>query len=148
MKAMLSLPLARQLQQAGLIWTPARNDFFVVPDRGLDETVFVLTDMTVMLEKIHGQPAISFHGVAEWALDYVMMAEVVWLPSEGQLRDLATQYLVGEPEPALTLASTTDGYRCMIQFQGKLHTFDAFGASECYGLALLHLLQHSPPPRQ
>ena len=141
MSAMLSLPLARQLKTAGLVWSPAKNDFFVVPDRGMDEMLFVCTDMTIMFEQIHGHPAITFHGVSEWALDYVMIAEVVWMPTEGQLRERIEQFLVGRSQPVLTLRSTADGYRCEIPFEGKLRAFDAFGAAECYGLALLHLLK-------
>ncbi len=138
----LSLPLAKQLKEAGLEQQLSPNDFFGVPDRGLDDSVFVCTDMTITLENIHGEPAITFHGVSEWALDHVMLTEVVWLPTEGQLRQQVAQRLLGQPEPALTLLSTPDGYRCLIQSGGQIHAFEAFGAAECYGLALLYLLQN------
>lgn len=141
--ATLTLQLAKQLKAAGLSRDLEKNDFFGVPDRGLDDTIFVCTDMTITLETIQGEPMITFHGVSEWALDHVMMTEVVWLPTEGQLRELVAQHLVGQPEPVLTLLSTTDGYRCKIHYNNKSHTFDAFGATECYALALLHLLQNS-----
>lgn len=138
---MLSLTLAQQLKAAGLTWTPAKNDFFAVPDRDLDDVVFVISDMTVLVEKLRGQLAVTFHGVTEWALDYVMIAELVWLPSEGRLRELLEQRLVGEPQPVLKLTSLSDGYRCEIQFQGQVLVFEAFGASEAYGMALLHVLR-------
>jgi hypothetical protein len=139
---MLSLTLAKDLKAAGLAWTPAPNDFFVVPDRGLDEELFVISDMTVLVELVKGQLAVTFHGTAEWALDHVLVADLVWLPTETQLRDLLEQYLLDEAEPSLRLASTADGYRCELQFRGELLSFEAFGASEAYGAGLLYVLQH------
>ncbi len=139
---MITLDLAQHLKISGLIWTPAKNDFFAIPDRELDDIVFVVSDMTVMLEKIHGRPAMTFHGAVEWALDYLFVTELVWLPTEDQLRTLLEFRLVGQPEPAMILASTADGYRCDIQFQGNILSFDAFGAGDAYGLALLYLLEN------
>lgn len=138
---MLSLTLAQKLKKAGLIWTPAKSDFFAIPDRGLDDMVFVISDMTVFVETLKGQLSVTFHGVVEWALDHIVVAELVWLPTEAQVRELLEQHLVGEPVPALTLTSTTDGYRCDIQFRGQVLAFEAFGASEAYGMALLYLLE-------
>lgn len=143
MRWLISLALARQLRTAGLEWTPARHDFFAVPDRSMDERVFVITDMTVLMEKIHGQAAITFHGVAEWALDYVMTAEAVWLPTETQLRNCLEQRLASQQQPVLRLSSTADGYCCEIKQDGRLLSFESFGASESYGQALLYLLQET-----
>lgn len=142
---MISLTLAQQLKEAGLPWTPRENDFFAIPDRNLDETVFVISDMIVLLEIMHGQQAVTFHGVVEWALDHMMIAEIVWLPTEAQLRTILEKQLLNEPEPALTLAALRDGYRCQIHFRGQALSFEAFGASEAYAAALLHLLKHSDP---
>lgn len=142
---MISLTLAKKLKEAGLPWTPKENDFFAVPDRNMDETVFVISDMIVLLEVLHGQQAVTFHGVVEWALDHMMIAEIVWLPTEGQLRALLEKQLLNEPEPSLTLAALRDGYRCQIQFRGETLSFEAFGASEAYAAALLHLLNYSDP---
>jgi hypothetical protein len=138
----LSLTLAQKLKTAGLPWMPAKNDFFAIPDRDLDDVVFVISDMTVSVRKVKGQLAVHFHGAVEWALDYILVAELVWLPTEGQLRELLEQHLLGEPEPALKLVSTADGYCCEIQFRGQGLTFEAFGASEAYGLALLRVLEN------
>ena len=139
---MLSLTLAKQLKAAGLNWTPAKNDFFAIPDRDLDDSIFVINDMTAMIEVISGQLAVTFHGAVEWALDHIVISDLVWLPAEAQLRELLEQRLVGETEPALTLVSTPDGYRCEIMFQGQILTFEAFGVSEAYGAALLHILEN------
>ncbi len=140
---MISLSVAQQLKEAGLEWTPAKNDFFAIPDRGFDDTIFVISDMTVYVAKIGGQLAVHFHGALEWALDHIMVAELVWLPTETQLRELLEQRLVGQPEPALMLVSTADGYRCEIKFQGEMLDFEAFGVSETYGMALLHVLKNA-----
>lgn len=123
-----------------MVWTPAKNDFFAIPDCGLDDVTFVLSDMTVMLARIHGHPAITFHGSVEWALDHIFIAEIVWLPTESQLRRELERRLAGASQPLLTLTSTRDGYRCIIQLDGQTQTFESFGASETYGLALHHVL--------
>ncbi len=102
--------------------------------------VFVISDMTILVRKMGGHLTVHFYGTAEWALDHILITELVWLPTETQLRELLEQHLLGEPEPALTLTSTADGYRCQIQFRGQMFTFEAFGASETYGMALLHIL--------
>ena len=137
---MISLTLAQQLKTAGLIWTPTRNDFFTAPNRGLDEMIFVISDMTVMVEKLHGHLAVTFHGATEWALDHEFVIELVWLPTESQVRDLLEQRLVGQPEPALVLISTTDGYRCEIQFNQQFLAFESFGACDAYASALLYVM--------
>ena len=84
---MLSVHLAKRLRAAGLPWAPARGDRFVVPDRGMDDEVFVLSDMTVELHDMPYGRVVGFNGTVEWSLDSVRIGEVLWLPSEGQLRD-------------------------------------------------------------
>ena len=121
-------------------WTPAQNDFFAIPDRGLDDIIFVISDMTVLVEELRGQLSVTFHGAVEWALDHIVVAELIWLPTETQLRELLEQELIGEPQPALTLVSIPDGYRCEIHFGGKTQVFEGFGVSEVYAQALLHVL--------
>ncbi len=139
---MLSIPLAQELKTSGLKWSPIKNDFFVIPERGLDDNVFVINDMTVLIETLSGRLAVTFHGAVEWALDHVEVTELVWLPREEQLRELLEQALIGEPEPTLVLISTADGYRCEIQFQEQFLAFEAFGVSDVYGSALLYILKN------
>ncbi|MCB0209959.1 MAG: pilus assembly protein CpaE [Anaerolineae bacterium] len=139
---MVSTSLAQQLKSAGLEWKLNNNDFFHIPDRDFDDRVFVVTDMTVLVEKLHGNLAVTFHGTVEWALDHVLVAELVWLPSESQLREELEKNLVGEPEPSLTLISTTDGYRCEICFKEKFLAFEGFGVSDVYAMALLYVLKN------
>ncbi|MCB0028074.1 MAG: hypothetical protein KDE28_09225, partial [Anaerolineales bacterium] len=83
---MIALELATQLKEAGLEWQPALHDFFSVPFPDLEHRVFVLSDMTINQEVLRGWPALTFSGAMEWALDYVLTMEVVWLPTEAQLR--------------------------------------------------------------
>jgi hypothetical protein len=141
---MLSLSLARDLKEAGLTWTPAYYDFFAIPDRGLDDRIFVISDMLVNLALVSHELAVTFQGTVEWALDFVMVVELVWLPREDQLREELEQRLLGEPQPALEFTSTDYGYQCKIQFRGQTLTFEAFGASEAYTAALLHILKNTP----
>ena len=85
---MLRIELARQLDEAGLTWTPSRGDRFVVPDRDMDDEVFVISDFTVELQHRPTGPVLGFNGTTEWALDSVRIGEVLWLPREDQLRAL------------------------------------------------------------
>jgi hypothetical protein len=138
---MLSLSIARQLKEAGLRWTPALHDFFAIPDRGFDDEVFVISNMFANVEWLRGHLAVTFQGSAEWALDHIMVAELVWLPTEAQLREELEKRLVAERHPGLKLTSTPGGYTCEIQFRNQGLRFEASGAGEAYAAALLHVLR-------
>ena len=84
---MIDIEMARRLKRAGLEWRPVERDFFMVPDRGMDDQVFVVNRLTTLIQSYHGQPTVTFHGTSEWALDDVLLTEVIWLPSESQLRE-------------------------------------------------------------
>jgi hypothetical protein len=141
--AFISLALARELQQAGLVWTPTPLDFFVIPERGLDDKIFVISDMLVTVERVEGQPVFMFQGAMEWALDYVTTGEAVWLPRESQLREVLTALLAAEPSPALALIHTPPAWRCEIRWHGEAGKFVGGTVSEAYGAALLHVLRNS-----
>ena len=85
---MISLDLARRLRDARLPWVPRDGDRFHVPDRELDEQVFVVSHMVVEVIDLPTGPVLGFNGTTEWALDSIAKAEVVWLPREDQLREL------------------------------------------------------------
>ena len=141
---MIPIPLAQQLKAAGLVWRTNNYDFFAIPERGLDDRVFVLADMMAYTELVQGWPVVAFHGTAEWALDYILTSEVVWMPTEEQLREALEAQLRDAGEPvALTLTRDLDGYRCTLDFDGAPVPFDAPTAGEAYALALLHLLRIS-----
>jgi hypothetical protein len=85
----LELSLALALRAAGVAWHPVAGDAFVVPDRDMDEQVFVLSDMVVQsVQPPQGPPVLAFNGTTEWALDSLEAHEAVWLPREDQLRAL------------------------------------------------------------
>ena len=140
---MLSLSTARRLKAAGLAWTPNLHDFFAIPDRGMDDRVFVISDVSVDIELLKGQSIVTFNGTSEWALDYEVMSEVVWMPTEEQLRQQLEQRLANGASSALQLIHAPDGYRCQIQSKGKALAFLRADASEAYAKALLHLLEEN-----
>ena len=85
---MITIDLAQRLKAAGVEWTPSHGDRFMVPDRDLDEAVFFVSDMVVEVHDLPTGRIFGFNGTTEWALDSIQQQEVVWLPTEGQLRDL------------------------------------------------------------
>ena len=135
---MIDIDLARRLRVAGLQWWPTERDLFVIPDRQMDTQIFVISQLTALVQLLNGHPAITFHGSSEWALDYVLLTDTVWLPSESQLRE-ALAFLIG-PDGALRLDRTPGGYRCQISYLERMLEFDAASAEDAYGLALLHAL--------
>jgi len=84
---MISVELALRLRDAGLAWTPASGDRFVIPGREMDADVFVVSELTIDVHQAPTGPLIRFNGTTEWALDSVPQEAVVWLPHEGQLRE-------------------------------------------------------------
>lgn len=137
---MLSLSTARKLKEAGLPWTPAVHDFFAVPDRGFDDRIFVISDIFANVEWLRGHLAVTFHGSVEWALDHVWVAELVWLPTEAQLREELERRLVTRRGPGVKLTGTVDGYVCELQVRGRCLRFEASDASEAYAAALLEVI--------
>ena len=112
---MLSLELALAIREAGVAWSPAPGDAFVVPDRDLDDQVFVLSDMVVQtVTPPDGPPVLAFNGTTEWALDSLEAHEAVWLPREDQLRALLGPAFVSlerVPGPTEAYAVTTGSAR-------------------------------------
>ena len=131
---MLSVELASALREAGLRWRPARGDSFVMPHRGMDSDVFVLSDMTIDVQHFPAGPVIGFNGTTEWALDSVDQSDALWVPAEHQLRELLGDAFAG-------LAPTGDGYRVTLRVDGETRGFDGADAAEAYGRALLALLR-------
>jgi hypothetical protein len=132
----IPLELATRLRGAGLVWKPAPGDRFTIPDRGLDDEVFVLSHMTIEVHELSDGPVIGFNGTTEWALDDVDQDEAVWLPREDQLRDL----LGGTFR---RLERTDAGHRVTIVLGGDERGFEGGLAEEAYGAALLHLIGYS-----
>lgn len=137
---MISLTTARKLKDSGLVWIPALHDFFAIPERGMDERVFVISDIQAYVEFKNALPMVTFHGASEWALDYLLTSEVIWLPREDQLRMEVVRQLAKAGEAWLNLSNTRSGYRLDLQFMGETLSFQAPEASETYAAALYFLL--------
>lgn len=139
--SMIGLETARKLKQAGLAWRPAQGDRFVMPDLGMDDVVFVINDMATIIERIRGAEVVTFHGTPEWALDYVYLGEAVWLPEEGQLRDLLQSRMVPEGEAVYDLLYADGVYTCRFAWRDTALAFTAGNAADAYATALLHLME-------
>jgi hypothetical protein len=129
----IGVQLAGQLKEAGLTWKPALGDRFAIPDRDLDDEVFVLSNMTIEVQTMPEGQVIGFNGTTEWALDDVELDETVWLPREDQLRDL----LGGTFRQ---LRRDDVGYEVVTDLLGEERVFSAGSPEEAYAAALLHLL--------
>jgi hypothetical protein len=127
---MVPLNLARRLREAGLAWKPAAGDWFGVPDRGMDDEFFVLSDMTIQVYEVPEGTLIGFNGTTEWALDDLEKDEAVWLPREDQLRELLGAAFLG-------LTRGSDGGYLVTTVDGG---FRGDTADEAYGEAVLRLL--------
>lgn len=127
-----SMALSRRLREAGLEWQPQDGDRFFIPDRGLGDRVWSISEM-VIEERVDilGRKELAFNGAVEWALDSIIEKEVVWVPTEGQLRQL-----LGPSFIALT--QEEDGqYACVIRVDDIPTTFLADSAADAYATALL-----------
>jgi hypothetical protein len=131
---MVSVELARSLRDAGLRWHPRRGDHFVVVDRGMDDEVFVLSDMTIEVHEFPTGPVIGFNGTVEWALDSLDQRDALWMPTEHQLRELLGAAFV-------RLERAHGSYVVVARVDGRESALQALDAAEAYGLALLALLQ-------
>ena len=136
---MISSEHALRLKQAGLEWRPAERDFFIMPEHNLEGQIFVVSALPALVQNFRGEMSITFHGSIEWALDYVVLSEAVWLPTETQLRAALAQ-AIGDDSP-LRLDRTVAGYRLQIASGPDLLEFDAADAEDAYALALLHVLE-------
>jgi hypothetical protein len=134
LEAVISFSLAKQLRSAGLGWKPASGDVFHIPDRNLDHRVFTISDLSTDVTTLaDGIGAITFNGAVEWSQDYILTQDVVWLPSEEQMRHRLGEWFVA-------LTRTDIGYRCDIATHDGPLGFEAPTAADAYGWALIHLL--------
>jgi hypothetical protein len=128
----ITLGQAKRLRKAGALWVPCAGDRFVVPDRDMDEDVFVVSDMTVEEHDYPGGKVIGFNGTTEWALDSIEQREVIWLPREEQLRALLGDRFV-------RLEAVPDGFAVDLGAGDETLRFAAADAEQAYAEALLAL---------
>jgi hypothetical protein len=125
----ITIEQAGRLRKAGVLWAPAAGDRFVVPDRDMDDDVFVVSDMTVEVHDYQGSKVIGFNGTTEWALDSIEQREVIWLPREEQLRAILGDRFT-------SLEAVPGGYR--VNLTDSTHS--AEDAEQAYATAVIHLL--------
>lgn len=132
---MLTIELARRLVNAGLQWAPATGDRFVLSVDGMEDEVFVISDLTVDVHHFASGDVIGFNGTTEWALDSIEQSKVVWLPREDQLREL-----VG---PAFVALERMDGgYAAVMRTgAGGLERCIDIDAERAYARAVLRRLE-------
>lgn len=133
--ALPSRELAQALRDAGLRWTPAPGDRFVIPQAELDGQVFTLSDMTIEAHEYPTGTVLGFNGTTEWALDSVAKEDALWLPREDQLRELLGGTFVSLRRDGDEYVVTTR------DAAGTEHECRAATAVEAYGRALLALVR-------
>ena len=132
---MLPIDLARRLRTAGLTWTPRAGDRFVLPVAGMEQEVFVISDLTVDVHHFKTGDVIGFNGTTEWALDSVEQDKVVWLPREDQLRDLLGDAFV-------MLEQLDGGYAVsVLRVDGSVERHADIEAERAYARAVLAALE-------
>jgi hypothetical protein len=130
---MITIELATRLAAAGLEWTPASGDRFVIANRDMDAEVFVVSELTIEVHQAPTGPLIRFNGTTEWALDSVEQEATVWLPRENQLRAaLGPRFRRLEP--------VGDGFAVVIELAGMEQRHVDVDAERAYARALLAVL--------
>ncbi len=142
---MISHSLALSLRDAGLVWKPATGDRFVITQPEMAGEVFVLSDMTVEVQSLPQGDVIGFNGTTEWALDSVEDSHALWLPREGQLRELLggtftslTRSGTAGAPPGAPGAATT--WTVRIELDGAALSFSADDVEDAYAQALFTLV--------
>jgi len=139
---MISLSLARQLEDAGISWVPGNGDRFMVPDRDLDDVLFVVSHMVVEVDDSSSTGRVlKFNGTTEWALDIVQAGEALWLPREDQLRIMLGRQFVA-------LARTPGGYVVVVDREGHEQRHEDLDAECAYARAVLSVLGSGHPEEQ
>jgi hypothetical protein len=133
----ISVGLARELREAGLVWTPVLGDRFVVADRGMDDEVFVLSDMTIEVHTFPTGPVIGFNGTTEWALDSLEQQDALWLPAEHQLRAILG-------EAFARLDRIDERHRVVFTVDGTEEAVEAIDPSDAYAAAILLAILRFP----
>jgi hypothetical protein len=134
----ISRELAATLRDAGLTWTPTKGDWFVIPDKGLDELEFVVSDMVVETRRMaRGRQLLAFNGTTEWAMDTLAASEALWLPREDQLREVLGEAFMGVEY----LAGETPGYAVTMLLRDTEERFVDVDVASAYARAALALLE-------
>jgi hypothetical protein len=130
--------LARDLRDAGLTWTPSKGDWFVIPDHGLDELEFVVSDMVIETRRMaFDRQLLAFNGSTEWAMDTLAASEALWLPREDQLRAVLGEAFIGLEH----IPGETPGYAVSTLVGDTEQRFVDVDVESAYARAALALLE-------
>lgn len=138
MGLMISTALARELQEAGLSWTPASGDSFQIGLSDFEGDVFTVSDMTIEAHNYSTGTVLGFNGTTEWALDSVALEDALWLPREEQLRELLRGTFRSLDRSVD--ARGRSAYTVTIELAGADREMTDDDAAEAYGRALLALM--------
>ena len=133
---MITREQASELAARGLPWRPGSGDRFFVPDRDLDDQVFVVSGMSIEVSELPSGAEMRFNGTVEWALDSIAQSEVIWLPREEQMR-------AALGERFLRLESVNGGYAVVLvdaSASGAEVRHVDIDAERAYARALLSVL--------
>jgi hypothetical protein len=135
---MITRDLAQRLRDAGLAWTPSPGDRFIVPDRDMDDEVFIVSTMTI---EAHDRPTgrvIRFNGTTEWALDTIEERNVLWLPREDQLRTMLGDHFV-------RLEAGAEGFAVVTRLDDDEQREVDADPEVAYAHSVIAMLHASPP---
>lgn len=140
---MITTELAVELARRGLPWIPSSGDHFHIPDRDLDDEVFVVSGMSIEVSDRPSGAEVRFNGTVEWALDSIAQSEVIWLPREDQMREaLGSRFVrlerLERPE------GETAGYVVVLRGDGREERHIDIDAERAYARALLSVLPALP----
>lgn len=130
---MISVDLARELRDSGLVWRPASGDAFVIDRPELVGDVFTVSDMTIEAHVFDTGTILGFNGTTEWALDSVALEDSLWMPREDQVRAL----LGGTFR---SLSRRGDRYRVDVDLGAEARSFTDAEPANAYARALLALM--------
>ena len=134
---MISRQLATALRDSGLAWAPTKGDWFVIPDKGLDELEFVVSDMVVETRRMaFDRQLLAFNGTTEWAMDTLAASDALWLPREDQLRAVLGEAFMGLEH----LPGETPGYAVSMLLGDTEQRFVDVDVESAYARAALALL--------
>jgi hypothetical protein len=134
----ISRELAADLRDAGLPWSPAKGDWFVIPDHGLDQLEFVVSDMVIEARRMAlGRQLLAFNGTTEWAMDTLAASEALWLPREDQLRGVLGEAFMGLEY----LPGETPGYAVTMLLGASEQRYVDVDVESAYARAALALLR-------
>jgi hypothetical protein len=134
----ISRQLAHDLRDAGLTWSPAKGDWFVIPDHGLDQLEFVVSDMVIETRRMAlGRQMLAFNGTTEWAMDTLAASEALWLPREDQLREVLGEAFIGLEH----IPGETPGYAVSTLIGNSEERFVDIAVEDAYARAALALLR-------